>query len=144
MAFAITKCKAYGIQSGAATRSKGIQVVELELTGTTSDVDMDLGDDDGTFWGDVETSSPTVYANALALFQKIGAGALGFLDIKGPQLFDRVQVASLTTTGQILKAVEENRPNISFNAADGEETYQLVLTWMCGQSFSPVVADLVE
>lgn len=144
MAFAIVSCRAYGLQTGMSSRSKGIQVVEFELTGTATDVDLDFGDFDGTFWTAVATSSPNSAASCLALFEAIGAGALSVLDIQGTQLLDRVQVASLTTTGQKLIAVEGGCPDISFNAADGELTYQLCLTWLCGTDFQPIRADFVE
>lgn len=99
MAFAITKCKAYGLQTGAPTRSKGFQVVELQLTGLNTDVDLDLGDDTGTFWTAVATSSPNCYASVLALLQNISANTLAFMGVQGEQLVAREKVAS---PGQVL------------------------------------------
>jgi hypothetical protein len=144
MTMAIVKCKAYGLQTGAATRSKGLQIIELELTGAAADVAYDFGNSSGTFWTAVLTSSPTCGPSVLELFENVSAGCLAFQNLTGPQLYPRVQVASLTGAGQILKAVQNNRPNISFNAADGDTTYQLKFEWLCGQNFKPVVDDFVE
>lgn len=50
MAFGLTRLRAYGIKGESATYKRSLQVVNMEITGTASDVDLDIGDDSGTFW----------------------------------------------------------------------------------------------
>lgn len=53
MAFALTDCKFYQIDSKSAIRRRGLQEVELTFTrGAAGDTDCDYGDIAGTFWTD--------------------------------------------------------------------------------------------
>lgn len=234
MAFAIVKAKMYGIQTGAPQRSKGIQVVELELTGANTDIDLDLGDPTGTFWTDAASSSPNCYAAVHSILTNIGANALSFIDVRGAALAAYAQAAVASTsgvtvinsaasaggnatetmtvtgllttdtivsvdqfvkgagtytgpvafgnasgnaaannalsvtfdadpgagakvkvavvrsaagalgTGQYSVAMQNGLPNLTFKSGDAPTSYKLCLTWLCGQSFKPIVNDFEE
>ena len=131
MAFALTKAYAYPeLISSPTPLRRGNQVIELEFTGTVDDVDVDIGDLTGTFWGDVDASSvgAEVLAKITSLYPSFDD--TGCIKIESAELIDRVQVASLTTTGQFSVALNATTllPEIAVNAADGELAWKIRIT----------------
>jgi hypothetical protein len=143
MAFALTGFKARSYSVGSPSEVKAIQQVVLNITGLAADVDLDIGDATGTFWTDAEADSTygTLATNALAVLTTIEGQSAALVDVQSAELLDRVQVASLTTTGQYTLAIGDIGPNIEFNAADGEETYKIILVWELNDGILPITAS---
>ena len=138
MAFALTAFECRGIDIAGPNLKRGLQQVCLTITGTSSDVDLDIGDLDGTFWSAADDSS--LGAAALLDMTNVVAQSAACLDIQSPQLLDRVQVASLTTSGQYTVDLSDSVcPNLAFNAADGETAYYIVLTFELNDGIFPLV-----
>lgn len=139
MAFALSKFRAYGTRANGPQPARGIQYIEIRATGTSADVVLDLGDFDGTFWGDVDATD--LGTKALEVIQLIEAQvvACGVDRSLSPQLADRLQVGSLTTTGQFLiDYTDSDVPNISVNAADGETSWIIVLAALLADGIEPI------
>lgn len=146
MSFSLTSARFYGIDSGGPSLKRGHQVVELKIAGTAADVDLDIGDDDGTFWtAAIAAATGAMATNVLTLLQDIeGKGALG-CGVGSKELRDRIQIAAVSGAGEYSLAWEGQRPNIAFNAADGETSLIVVLTYLLAdgqayvtQNFGPI------
>lgn len=142
MAFALTKYEARSVDIASTTYKRGIQEVCLTITGTAADVDLDIGDNSGTFWTDAQADATygSLATNALQSLQRIVSHAQALVAVMSQQLLDRVQVASLTTTGQYTLAIQNTRPNLAFDAADGETAYYIILRYELNQSQFPEIA----
>jgi hypothetical protein len=128
MAFALTKAYAYPVANSAAVPyRRAEQVIELEFTATANDVDLDIGDLAGTFWGavDATTMGATVLTEITALYPRI----TGCIAIESVQLIDRVQSAAAGSNGEFAVAINATTllPEISVNAADGETSWVIKL-----------------
>lgn len=143
MAFALTGYSARGVEIGSVCYRKGIQQVVFEITGTSADVALDLGSASGTFWTAAlaDATYGTLATKALASLQRISANSMYYTAIKSQQLLVRVQVATLTTTGQMLVAAGTIAPNISFNAGDGNTLYYIVLEYELKKRTFPEIVN---
>lgn len=139
MAFGLTKIQAYAIEIDQPVTKKFKQYCVLDITGAAADVDVDLGDDSGTFWTAVGS------AEALALLKACvtQAGGVSPHTVKSEALNDRIQIAAVSGAGEYSLAYQNNRPNIAFNAGDGETSWKLVLEWDLPDNAHPI-KDTVE
>jgi hypothetical protein len=131
MAFALTKFQAWPVPLSATSWKRAAQRAELHITALAADVDLDIGDDAGTFWTAAIANATygVVASSALTVLQTIADAANGLTEVGTPQLLDRVQIAAAPAAGQYVLAIQDHRPNITFAAADGELTYTIVLEW---------------
>lgn len=92
MSFALTKFQAYGLYIDEAVTKKAIQRVEMTITGLAADVDLDIGDDSGTFWTAAlaDGTYGTYATSALAAIQAVVARS---------QELSRVDIGSLLDRG---------------------------------------------
>ena len=69
MSFALTKFEARGVEIKTPSKKRGKQELVFTITGTTADVDLDIGDEDGTFWTDAlaDTTYDDLAASVFAL-----------------------------------------------------------------------------
>lgn len=139
MAFSLSKFRAYGLKTDGTVRKRAIQVLELHITALTSDVDLDVGDDAGTFWGDVDATQMGVDVKDL-VFNRIVPQIESYLDVKSEQLADRLQVASASGTGYEL-AVDNHLPVITCAASNGETAWVLHIEAMLIDRVEAVVAE---
>jgi len=73
MAFALTDCKMYQLESKGAIRRRGLQVVELTVTrGAAGDTSCDYGAVGGTFWTNAVANGTTGALAQKALDAYIG------------------------------------------------------------------------
>lgn len=88
MAFALTGYEALPVQTGGAQPRRAFQQVILHATGTTADVDLDIGADAGTFWtaAIANTTYGTMASNALISLQNVIAQAGGLRSVYCPQI----------------------------------------------------------
>lgn len=143
MAFALTGYFARSVEISSSSYKRGIQQVVLNITGAATDVDLDIGDAAGTFWtaAVADGTYGTLASNALTSLTAIAGQSAALVAVESEQLIDRVQVASLTTTGQYSLAIDAIGPNIAFNAADGELAYKIILVWELNDYIMPVTAS---
>ena len=143
MAFALTKFESYGIDMAGPSKKRGKQEAKLTITALAADVDLDIGDDAGTFW--TAAQADAVYGalatKVLEILNKIADNAEALLDVKSPQLLDRVQVAALSGAGQYTLAIQDARPNVAVNAADGELAWIIVLEWSLNDGIFPIISS---
>lgn len=144
MAFALTSYVGRGVEIGSVQYKKGLQQVVMTITGTAADVALDLGDASGTFWTDAlaDATYGSLAAKALESLQRISAQSVACVDVQSAQLLDRVQVASLTGAGQYTLATGTIAPDIAFNAADGELSYYIILTYELNNRVFPEMINL--
>lgn len=143
MAFALVAYHARGVDIQGPSYKRGIQQVVLDITATTADVDLDIGDDSGTFWTDclADSTYGTLAEKAQESLQRIVAQSAALLGVQSEQLIDRVQVGTVSGAGEFELAVENTRPNIAVNAADGEESWKIVLTYELNNYSFPEIAS---
>ena len=141
MSFALTNYRAYGVLNDSATPRKARQYVELHVTGLAADVSLDISNDAGTFWSDAlaDTDYGTVASSALEHIKKVADACEKLVSVDAEELVDRVKVAALTAPGQYTLAVNSKRPDIAFDAGDGETSYVLVLSWLLNDQELPLV-----
>lgn len=144
MAFALVGFHARGVEVTSPSLKRGIQQVVLDITAAATDVDMDIGDDSGTFWTAciADSTYGSLASSALTVLQAIVAQSAAFVGCASEQLIDRVQVASLTGAGEFTLAVQNSRPNLAFNAADGETSWKLILTYELDNFIQPTYSSL--
>lgn len=142
MAFALTRFEARSIDIASVTYKRGVQQVVMDITGSSADVDLDIGDDAGTFWTAAIANATygTLATNALAVLQKIVAQAAALVAVQSQQLLDRIQIATVSGAGQYSLAVVNTRPNLAFNAGDGETAYKIILTYELNNYIQPIAA----
>ena len=90
MAFALTKVRAYGVESEEAVNKRYKQVLILSYTGLNSNVAVDIGNYTGTFWTAVGGTEPGT--TALAAVKDIQRRALSFYKAGGTALANKVQM----------------------------------------------------
>ena len=144
MAFALVAFRARQVDIASPSLKRGIQQVVLDITAAATDVDMDIGDDSGTFWTAclADATYGELAEQALDILQRIVAQAAAFVGCASQQLIDRVQVASLSGAGEFTLAVQNTRPNLAFSAADGETAWKLILTYEMDNGIQPMYASL--
>ncbi len=144
MAFALTGYVARGTDISGPNFKKGTQQVVIRATGTSADVDLDIGDAAGTFWtaAIADTTYGALATKALLSLQRVAAQSVANVAVSSNQLIDRVQVASLTTTGQFTLANDVIGPNIAFNAGDGETAYYIILDYELNDRVFPEILSL--
>lgn len=146
MAFALTAYSARSNEIGSVSYKKGIQQIILTITGSAADVALDLGNAAGTFWTAAlaDATYGSLAAKALESLQRISAQAIACVSVESAQILDRVQVATLTTTGQFKLTTGTIAPDISFNAGDGETAYYIILNYELVNRVFPEILNLGE
>lgn len=144
MAFALTRMEAYQEVVGSTSRKRGIQGVDLYITGTVADVDLDIGDYSGTFWTAALANSTlgNVATTALSTIQKIVAQVESLDEVNSQQLLDRIKIATVAGAGEYSLAIQNTLPNIAFFAGDGETSIFLRLKFTCVDGQFPICAQL--
>lgn len=144
MAFALTKFMAVGVDYAGVSNRNGVQKVIMNITGTTSDVALDIGTAAGTFWTAAIANATygTIATAALAKLQAIAANSPALFRVNSMKLLPRVQVATLTAAGQFTLAVGVIGPNIAFNAADGETSIVLNLEYALPDFVFPIISQI--
>lgn len=103
MAFALTKYEARSLDIASPTYKRGIQQVVLDITGTSADVDLDLGDDSGTFWtaAKANTTYGELASKALTNLQKIVSQAQALVSYESQELMGKSQVMALDSAASV-------------------------------------------
>jgi len=144
MAFALTNFKAFGIRTEGSTRQHVNQVAQLYITAATSDVAMDLGTDAGTFWTAAQANATygALASQALSVLQKIQNYVTGLMTVQSPALLNRIKVTSPAAATDYSLTISNQRPNITFDAANGDTSYVITLVWALHDGLEATVSDL--
>lgn len=146
MAFAVRRFFAYGQLNDNPTIKRGVQVVQLAITGLNTDVAYDLGTVAGTFW----TS-----AIADAIYGQIATAARDFiltaltknvaqvLAIQSQQLVARLQAAAASGTSyvQTVAAVTTPTPELLFASGNAPTSGTFLITWNLADNVEPITAS---
>jgi hypothetical protein len=133
MAYAINKFIARGIRLEGVGRTHARQYVELQITGLAADVALDVsGITAGalsTFWTQATADSAygSLATSALDVIRSINGLAGPLSEVKAEQLLSRIQVAAAPATTQYILGVTNHLPVLTFAAANGPTTLNLVL-----------------
>lgn len=92
MAFALTRFEAYGVEIDEPLVKRFIQRAEMRITGANTDVDLDIGDNTGTFWTAVGATEPG--ATALKALKSIELIAQAFLSVRGTGIVQKGLIGS--------------------------------------------------
>lgn len=144
MAFALVGFQARGIDVAGPSYKRGIQQVVLAITGTASDVDLDIGDDTpGTFWTAAlaDATYGDLAEKALDVLTKIAANSVCLLAVKSPELLDKVQSAAAGSAGEYAIAIDDLGPNIALHTGEGETSYTIVLEYELNDYIFPMIAS---
>lgn len=103
MAFALTKYEARSLDIASPTYKRGIQQVVLDITGTSADVDLDLGDDSGTFWtaAQANTTYGELAKKALASLKRIVDQAQALVSVESQELLTKNQIVALDSSASV-------------------------------------------
>jgi hypothetical protein len=135
MAFGLSSIKAYGVPSYEYSGNKFVQHLELEITGTTADVTLDIGDTSGTFWTDVSDAA------AAKVIDQIYAKVEKHFSLSVPELLAKVPIASGDTvaTGEYKVASPESTSfEITLFANEGLTSYNLAMSWSLQDGELPI------
>lgn len=141
MAFALIKFHAEGVELTGAVRAR-LQRAVFHITATAADVALDLGNDAGTFWTAAIANATygQLATNASAFLQVLDDNVAGLLRVNSPQLIDRIQTAAAGGNGEYAVAIQNQRPNITVNAADGETAWLVECVWQLSDNIAPMFA----
>jgi hypothetical protein len=136
MAFGLSAINAYGVEVHQFSTKKFVQVLEMDITGTASDVALDIGNPACTFWTAVADQDAE---DAVAqIFKKVSK----HLSLSVPQLLAKVPVASgatLATTQYKVASPQNTSFAITIYAGEGLTAYSLAMSWTLKDGEFPVV-----
>lgn len=135
MAFGLTSIKAYGVPTYEYSGNKFVQYLEMDITGTTADVALDIGATGGTFWTAVAD------ADANEAVQQIFKKVAKHVSLSVPQLLAKVPVASgatLATTQYKVTSPQNTSFAITIYTGEGLTAYSLAMSWVLKEGELPV------
>lgn len=140
MAFALTSFFADGERYLGPGPLKGVQRVILGITGTTADIDLDIGDDSGTFWTDAvaDTTYGEMASQALTTLQKIIGQTVTWQAVYCPQIDAVYLRAAAAAASAYTLAFTNSRPNWTFDTGEGLTAYTVIIDYIMDPAISPV------
>lgn len=142
MAFALVSAQAYGVEAEEPLNERYKQVLILQITAANTDIDLDLGDYAGTFWGTVDGSEPG--DTALKAIKDIQTRAATLVTIGGNAIRGKFQVATATNAGEYsvsMNGTNTNLPDILWDSGDAPTAYYIVLEWVLKPGQVPVAVS---
>jgi hypothetical protein len=133
MAAAVTKVRAYGIESEEPVNKRYIQRLVLTITQLAADVTMDIGAYAGTFWtaaGGSATGATALQALKDIVTRADACSLVG--DISG---YARAATAA---AGAFSVAMENKTPKVTFNTASAPTTLTFTIEWVLKDAEEPV------
>jgi len=142
MSFALTAFEAYPLEIKGSNVRRAEQRVVLHCTGLAADVDLDTGDDSGTFWTDAlaDTDSGELATIALAEFKRVVAIADKVAGVFTSEILPKAQSAAVTP-GSYHLSLQDKRPNYTFFAGEGETSYTIVIDYLLLPEQYPIVSN---
>jgi hypothetical protein len=140
MAFALTSFYADGVRFMGPGPYAATQHVVMTITGLTTDVDLDIGDLDGTFWTDAiaDATYGEMATQALATVGRIVGQAQITARVYVPQLQARLQAAAASGTDYTLSLDSDTGfPLYTFAASNGELAYTVFVDILLNPTVLP-------
>lgn len=140
MAFALTSFVLDGQKFQGPGPYRATQTAVFTITGTTADVDLDIGDYAGTFWAAAiaNTTYGDVATTAKAALQKNDDQVQAVCRIYTPEIADRIQAAAASGTAYTLSIDSTSKlPIYTFDAANGETSYTVFVEWLLNKNILP-------
>lgn len=145
MAFALTKAEFRGIVHQGPSYKRGIQEVLLTITGANTDIDLDIGDNAGTFWtaAQADATYGTMAGLVLDQLEAVVAVSEFCAGFKCPELQQTafVQVASAPGASQYSLTSGTYGPNILLNSGTAPTSYKVLLQYELDPAAFPVTAS---
>ncbi len=149
MAFAVTKFTAYGRLNSNPTPKRGIQCVELTITGANTDIAYDLATTGGTFWtsavahatyGGIATAARTFILTTLTA--QVGT----FVEVLSQALLSSLtRLPAATVSGdnytRVVTTVTTPVIELAFNSGNAPTSGVYVLTWLLADNMEPLTAS---
>lgn len=143
MAFALTSFCADGVKYQGPGPYRATQTYVFTCTGTTSDVDFDLGDYSGTFWTDAVADSTygTMATQVLQFLQDNDGNYTVNQRFYTPQLAGRVVAAAASGTAYTVSLNSTSLlPEYTFAASNGATAYTVFIELQLKANYLPVAA----
>lgn len=133
MAFALTKFRAWCRPEQVPVAGVTKQYAQLQFTAAASNNVVDFSVPGSAFFTDIANPVLNEFFAAMRL-QTVGL--MSNAQLKSPQLSPRVQVASITTTGQFKLEIANKCPKLTFDTNDGPTTWVLELEWLLAPGYN--------
>lgn len=142
MAFALTKFSLQTINNSGTSKYRGIQRAVLNITQANTDTDLDIGDDSGTFWTAALANSTwgALAAKAQAKLQEIDDVVDGIIAVGG-SVVAKNRVTSSPSAGELALAVQNQRPNITYNSGDAPTEHKVIIDWLLSPEKQGISGD---
>ena len=143
MAFALTKFSLQFEGTDSAGKYRGRQYATLHITAANTDVDLDIGDDSGTFWTAAlaDGTYGSLATEAQAKLQEIDDVVEDLMAVSGEAILARRKVAAASGAGEYSLAIQNARPNIGFFSGDAPTSYVVELEWLLSPEKSGLAGD---
>jgi hypothetical protein len=141
MAFALTSFTADGIRYMGPGPYKAVQRYILTITGTTSDVDLDIGDLTGTFWTAAQADA-TYGAMATAVLAVLTANYPNYQAVENifvPEIWARANAAAASGTVYV-RSINSTTllPEFTFAASNGATGYTVCVDYILKDGYLPL------
>jgi len=142
MSFALTAFEAFPLAHQGSNVRRAAQRVVLHCTGLAADVDLDIGDDSGTFWTDAlaDTDNGEIATQALAELKRVVAIADKVAGVFTSEILPKAQSAALTP-GSYQLSLQDKRPNYTFFAGEGETSYTVIVDYLLTPEQYPIISN---
>lgn len=141
MAFALTSFFADGQRYSGPGPVRATETYVLTITGLTTDVALDLGDSDGTFWT-AALANPTYGEMATQVLAFIQSQVANYSAVKGiytPELVARIQAAAASGAAYTLSIdTELQLPIYTFASSNGATAYTVFVEYQLKPNFLPI------
>lgn len=137
MTFALTSVKAWTQVPAVPVANISKQLVRITFTAAATDLTVDLGTLSSTFYTDIAATQQGVdFKTLMTSIQAAAAVLSSNSELKSPQLYPRVKVASLSAVGQYQPTIVNKCPKFVLFTADGDTSYQLEIEWLIAAGFN--------
>ena len=149
MAFQVLRAHLNATESQKAVSPYYTQSIEIVINGAAGDVDMDLDDwTPGTFWTAAlaDGTYGAVAAKVLTALKDISTMAAAYLRTEGNFTLYRSRVEAGSLAANTYAAGYDSTkkvPNFTFNAANGPQGTNVILTWEMNPGWIPLQGDLL-
>lgn len=141
MAFSLTGLKTIAERSEEAISSNFRQILVLKIAALASDVDLDIADEEGTFWTAVDTSPGSLGEKALKAIKDMKSGADRLVSVSSEEFITRRKINSGGTGAAgtyKIPSIVNHIPNIEFNTGEGPLAFEIRLEFDLQDGVTPL------
>lgn len=141
MAFALTSFFADGTRYSGPGPYRATQTYVFTITGTTDDVDLDIGDYDGTFWTDAiaDATYGEMATQVVAQLERLEANYVNTVKVYTPQIDGSGALlrAAAPGAGEYTLALENFLPDYEFDTGEGLTAYTVTVELLLKPNYLP-------